>query len=191
MRRKRVPENSHRNVKTMIKKLALVLATLTACYLLLATPVNAVCPVCTVAVGSGVLLSRYLGVDDLIIGVWVGGLLVSMGLWMATYVKRKFFKGQEWLSVLVFWLFTYFGFKQAHLIGHPTCKIHGHDKLLSGMVFGTIAFVLGYGLDYLLRRLNKKNPGKAFFPYQKVVSPLFFLIIATIFSLQLCRLGIK
>lgn len=160
-------------------------------FFIFSSPAGAVCPVCTVAVGSGVLLSRYLGVDDLIIGVWVGGLLVSLGLWTATYVKRKFFKGQEWLSVLFFWLFTYFGFKQAHLIGHPTCKIHGHDKLLSGMVFGTVAFILGFGLDYLLRRLNKNNPGKAFFPYQKVVLPLLFLIIATIFSFQLCRFGIK
>jgi len=175
----------------MIKKLALVLVSFTTYYFLLATPVNAVCPVCTVAVGGGVLLSRYLGVDDLIIGVWVGGLLVSLGLWTATYIKKTFFKGQKWFLVLVFWLFTYFGFKQAHLIGHPTCKIHGHDKLLSGMIFGTIAFILGFGLDYLLRRFNKKNPGKALFPYQKVISPLIFLIIATIFSLQLCSLGIK
>lgn len=136
-------------------------------------------------------MSRYLGVDDLIIGVWVGGLLVSLGLWMATYVKKTFFKGQQWLAVVILWLTTYLGFKEAKLIGNPTCTIHGHDKLLSGMVFGTVAFMLGFGLDYLLRKLNKKNPGKAFFPYQKVAAPIFFLIIATIFAMQLCKLGIK
>jgi len=152
---------------------------------------NAVCPVCTVAVGGGVLLSRYLGVDDVIIGIWVGGLLVSLGLWTATYIKKKVLKYQEWLIVGFFWLTTYFGFKQAGFIGHPTCKIHGHDKLLSGIIFGTVAFFLGYGSDLLLRKMNKKNPGKAMFPYQKVVCPIIFLILATIFSLQLCWLGIK
>lgn len=155
------------------------------------SPAGAVCPVCTVAVGGGVLLSRYLGVDDLIIGVWVGGLLVSLGLWLATYIKKKFFKGQEWLAVIILWLSTYFGFKQAGLIGHPTCKIHGHDKLLTGMVFGTIAFILGYGLDMLMRKLNKEESGKALFPYQRVVCPLLFLILTTIFAFQLCRWGVK
>jgi len=34
-------------------------------------PAWAQCPVCTVAIGGSVLLSRYLGIDDLIIGIWV------------------------------------------------------------------------------------------------------------------------
>jgi len=173
-----------------LKKIVFFLL-LTSYFLLLARSTHAVCPVCTVAVGGGVLLSRYLGVDDLIIGVWIGGLLVSLGLWTATYIKKKFFRWQEWLAVIAFWLMTYFGFKQAGFIGHPTCKIHGHDKLLTGMVFGTIAFILGYGLDGLLRKLNRKEPDKALFPYQKVVVPIFFLILSTMFAWQLCRWGIK
>ncbi len=160
-------------------------------YQLSATPVNAVCPVCTIAVGGGVVLSRYFGIDDLITGIWVGGLLVSLGLWTATYIKKKVLKYQEWLIVGLFWLTTYLGFKQAGFIGHPTCKIYGHDKLLSGMIFGTVAFFLGYVSDSLLRKMNKKNPGKAMFPYQRVICPLIFLILATIFSVQLCRWGVK
>jgi len=177
----------------MGKKINFFVFVITICLLPFAfcIPVNAVCPVCTFAVGGGVLLSRYLGVDDLIIGVWVGGLLISLGLWMASYIKKKFFQGQEWLAVVILWVSTYFGFKKVGFIGHPTCKIHGHDKMLSGMIFGTLAFIFGFGLDYLLRKLNKKEPGKALFPYQKVVAPLIFLILATIFSLQLCRWGIK
>jgi len=175
----------------MIKKLAFVLVFLTTFYLLFATSVQAVCPVCTVAIGGGVLLSEYLGVDDLIIGVWVGGLLLSTGLWTATYIKREFAKGQKWLITAFLWITTVWGLKEAGFIGHPTCKIHGHDKLLSGIIFGTVAFFLGYGSDLLLRKMNKKNPGKAMFPYQKVVCPIIFLILATIFSLQLCWLGIK
>jgi hypothetical protein len=174
----------------MYKKIIFILSFIFY-FIFFISPINAVCPVCTVAVGGGVLLSRYLGVDDLIIGVWVGGLLVSLGLWMSSYIKKILFRGQQWLMVALLWVSTYFGFKEVGFIGHPTCKIHGHDKMLSGMAFGTIAFMLGFGLDYLLRKLNKKEPGKALFPYQKVVAPLFFLIIATIFSLQLCKWGIK
>ncbi len=36
------------------------------------------CPVCTIAVGAGIGLSRWLGVDDLISGLWIGGLIVSL-----------------------------------------------------------------------------------------------------------------
>jgi len=152
--------------------------------------VSAVCPVCTVAVGGGVLLSHYLGVDDLIIGVWSGGLILSLGLWTAGYIKKKFFKGQEWVLVIFLWITTVLGLKQSGFIGHPTCKIHGHDKLLSGIVFGTVAFLIGYFLDWILRRLNKGQPGKAIFPYQRVICPLVFLLIATMFAFQLCRLGV-
>ncbi len=157
------------------------------------TPSFAVCPVCTVAIGGGVLLSHYLGVDDLIIGVWVGGLTLSLGLWLATakYLRRFDFPWFKWLLSVFFWITTILSLKQAGFIGHPTCKIHGHDKLLSGIIFGSVAFLLGYGLDFLLRRFNKKEPGKAFFPYQRVIVPLFFLILASIFALQLCRFGVK
>ncbi|HUW24426.1 MAG TPA: hypothetical protein VMW04_02245 [Patescibacteria group bacterium] len=160
---------------------------------LAAAPIQAVCPVCTVAIGGGVLLSHYLGVDDLIIGIWAGGLTLSFGLWMATakYLKRFDFRGFKWLLSAFLWITTVLSLKQTGFIGHPTCKIHGHDKLLSGIIFGSVAFLLGYGTDFLLRKLNKKEPGKALFPYQRVVAPLFFLIFATAFAFQLCRLGIK
>ncbi len=160
-------------------------------YLLFPVSAHAVCPVCTLAIGGGVLLSHYLGVDDLISGVWAGGLVFSLGFWLATYLKKTYFKAQKWLLAAFLWITTVLGLKQAGFIGNPTCKIHGHDKLLSGIVFGTVAFLLGYGLDQLLRKLNKKEPGKALFPYQKVVCPLFFLGLATAFALQLCRFGIK
>lgn len=134
------------------------------------------------------LLSRYLGVDDLIIGVWVGGLLLSLGLWMASYIKKKFIPFQDWLLVILFWVITYLSFKKAGYIGHPYNKFCGYDKMLLGMGSGTISFLLGYFTDKLLRKFNKKDPGKALFPYQKVVFPVAFLIITTLIALRLCYL---
>jgi len=172
-------------------QLAVFLLPVVYYFLFAAFPAQAVCPVCTVAVGGGILLSHYFGVDDLVIGVWAGGLIISLGLWTATFIKKNYFKGQSWFLTGFLWLTTVIGLKQAGFIGHPTCKIHGHDKLLSGMVFGSIAFLIGFGLDLGLRKINKKNPGKVFFPYQKVILPLGFLILATVFATQLCRFGIK
>jgi hypothetical protein len=172
----------------MLKRLFALIAIVLGFFFLAATPTQAVCPVCTIAIGGGVLLSQYLGVDDLIIGVWVGGLILSLSLWGASYLKKTYLKGQQWLISLAFWVFTALSFKQTGFFGHPSCKIWGYDKLLVGMVFGTLAFLLGFGLDFSLRKINRSAPGKAFFPYQKVAMPLVCLLLATLVSLRLCQI---
>ncbi|KKU63742.1 MAG: hypothetical protein UX88_C0023G0019 [Candidatus Woesebacteria bacterium GW2011_GWC2_47_16] len=49
----------------------------------------AVCPVCTVAVGAGLGVSRWLGIDDSVSGIWVGGLVVSLSFWFADWLTKK------------------------------------------------------------------------------------------------------
>lgn len=171
-----------------MRKILLPLLFFTVYRLLSASTVNAQCPVCTVAVGGGVVLSRYLGIDDLAVGIWIGGFVLTFGLWMATYIKKVYIKGQAWLITAFLWITTVYSLKLANFIGNPTCKIHGHDKLLTGIEAGTVAFLLGLGLDAVLRKLNKKNPGKALFPYQKVVAPVGFLIVATVIGLKICKI---
>ncbi|MBU2577676.1 hypothetical protein KKA69_02480 [Patescibacteria group bacterium] len=48
--------------------------------------VEAVYPVCTITVGAGLGISRWLGIDDSIPGLWIGGLILSSGLWLAAEV---------------------------------------------------------------------------------------------------------
>lgn len=173
-----------------MRKFILSLSFLTPLYLLFTSPVHAQCPVCVVTIGGSVLLSRYLGIDDLIIGIWAGALILSSGLWTATFIKKTFIKGQNWLLTVILWITTVFGLKQAGFIGNPTCKIHGNDKLLTGIIVGSLVFLLAYGSDKLLRKLNKENPGKAFFPYQRVVLPVGLLIIATLIGIKICDIGL-
>lgn len=158
------------------------------CLMFTAFPVQAQCPICVVTIGGSVLLSRYLGIDDLIVGIWAGGLVLSLGLWTSTLIKKIFIKGQNWILTGALWITTVLGLKQAGFIGNPTCKIHGHDKLLTGIIAGSLVFLLAYGLDIILRKLNKKNPGKVFFPYQRVAIPILLLIIATLIGMQVCQL---
>lgn len=127
----------------------------------------------------------------MVIGVWVGGLIISLGLWWSSYLKRRFFKGQEWVVVALTWTIMVLGLKQGKFIGHPFCKIFGYDKLLVGIIFGNFMFLIGYLADLVLRKYNKNTPGKPLFPYQKVVLPITSLILATLIALQVCRLGIK
>ena len=43
----------------------------------------AVCPVCVVAVGSGLFIAEKLGVDDLIAAIWIGGLVTALAIALA------------------------------------------------------------------------------------------------------------
>ena len=160
-----------------------ILASLLLLPFFFTTPVNAVCPLCTVAVGAGVGLSRSLGIDDSIVGVWIGGFLISSSLWLAGWIQKKKFakKVSSWVwslaSIVLMYAFVLIPMKITGLIGIPNNTLFGIDKVLLGVVLGSIMFFLGSKLHTFLK---EKNKGKVFFPYQKVVIPVASLLIATI-----------
>jgi hypothetical protein len=152
---------------------------LVACYLLLfASNAYAVCPACTVAVGAGVGLSRWLGIDDTITGLWIGGFLISSSLWFDSYLEsRKIkFPRRTFLLVLIFYLVTVFPLYFTGIVGHPYNKIWGIDKLIFGTGVGSVLFLASIFLDKYLRA---KNGGKVFFYYQKVVLPVALLLLGS------------
>ena len=48
-----------------------------------------VCPVCTVAVAAGIGVLEKWGVNNIIIGIWLGALIVSSIAWMIDWMNRK------------------------------------------------------------------------------------------------------
>lgn len=139
----------------------------------------AVCPACTIAVGAGVGLSRWLGIDDLISGVWVGAFTVSSGLWFASWLGKKHFKipAKEVLSVILFYIIMVLPLFFFNIIGHPLNKLWGIDKLLIGIIGGSVIFLLSVVVDKYLRL---KNKGKVLFYYQKVILPVGLLLITSL-----------
>ena len=161
-----------------MRKISLILLIISGIFLF-ANLVKAVCPICTVAVGAGVGLCRWLGVDDVLSGIWIGGLIVSMIGWALIWLNKKQirFPLRSLAVVAFFYLSIILPLYFTGIIGHPYNKFWGIDKLLLGMTFGTLAFLLALWLNSFLK---KKNQGKAFLLFQKVVLPLLFLIITTI-----------
>jgi hypothetical protein len=150
-------------------------------FLLLAPAAQAFlpCAVCTVAVGAGVGLSRYLGIDDLIIGLWIGALCLTFVVWTVNWLKNKNknFKGIV-LVTAIFW----YGMIIAPLfftgiMGHVLNKLWGIDKLLLGIAAGTVIFYLA---NVWYQAIKRKNGGHAQFPMQKVVWPVGALLLASI-----------
>ena len=140
---------------------------------------QAFCPVCTIAVGAGVGLSRWLGIDDTITGLWIGGLTVSVSMWTIDWLKKKnyTFKGHEAVTVIGYYLLIVVPLYFMGIFGHPFNTLWGVDKLALGIVLGSVSFYLG-GASY--HYLKKRHGGKAYFPFQKVVMPMAPLIILSL-----------
>ena len=140
---------------------------------------EAVCPLCTIAVGAGVGLSRYLGIDDTITGLWLGALILSSSLWLIDWFEKKKIKffARNQIAIASFYLIVLLPLYFSGIIGHKYNTLFGIDKLLLGCFLGTIIFIKAVFADKYLRKLNNN---KVILPYQKVVIPVVFLIIASI-----------
>lgn len=139
---------------------------------------QAVCPVCIVAVGAGLGLSEYLGIDDSIAGVWIGGMLIALSAWTISYCdkKRWLTKYRSWrdpLIVLAYYLMVIWPLYAQDFIGSPFNRLFGLDKLALGIVSGSLIFaVAAWGYEIM----KKRNGGHAHFPLEKVALPLGSLL---------------
>jgi len=164
-----------------MKKILIYLLSIFAVSFLFAQKALAVCPICTIAVGLGVGLSRWLGIDDTISGLWIGGLTVSMITWTESWLEKKNirFKGRIFANILGYYSLIIIPLYYSGIIGHPlnTLCACGLDKLLLGIIVGSIGFWFGASWYYYLK---EKNQGRVYFPFQKVVFPISPLIILSI-----------
>lgn len=150
--------------------------------LLKAIPVQAVCPVCIVAVGAGLGLSEYLGIDDSIAGAWIGGLLIGMSVWTINYAEKKqwlnkYRQIRNYLIFLAYYLMVVWPLYTQNFIGNPFNQLFGLDKLLLGIVVGSIVFALA---DRLYEIIKQKNGGHAHFPFEKVAIPVSSLALLSL-----------
>jgi len=170
-------------MKKIITPLLIIGATL------LALPAKAVCPVCIIAIGAGLGLSRYLGIDDAITGLWIGGLTVAMIVWTINWAKPKIKKAntQIWWNILIivaYYAMVAWPLISKNFIGHPLNKIWGIDKIIFGVTIGSLVF---WGVSELYLVLKKNNGGHAHFPFQKVVMPFGALAILSFIFYLLMR----
>jgi len=149
---------------------------------LIALPAKAVCPVCIVAVGAGLGLSEYLGIDDSIAGLWIGGLLVALSIWTINWFNKKNWTlgNKDLRDIIVFILYyglTIWPLWAKNFIGSFDNRLFGVDKLIIGITLGSIFFATSSAWYNYLKR---KNNNHAYFPFQKVVMPISALLILSL-----------
>lgn len=160
-------------LKNILVSLLAVLA------IFIAQPAYAMCPICTAGALAGVGLSRWLGIDDTVTGLWIGAVIVSLIYWTLSWLrKRKIsFRAMGIIVFAAYYLIIALPLYWKDIIGHPFNKLWGVDKLLLGIIVGSVFFYLFYLIHLALK---KKNKGKSYFPFQKVVLPLSPLIILSV-----------
>ena len=139
-------------------------------------PVYANCPICIITVSGGLFIAKKLGIDDLLISIWIGGLNTAIAFWIASGIKKKILNN-PYLWTILFYIFAIVYLLITKQIGHPKNTFLGIDKIFFGMTVGLLVFVFSAFIDKLIR---KKNNNKVLFYYQKVIIPFLFLFVTTI-----------
>ena len=92
----------------MANKLFMVLAAAITSLVLWPPKVMAHCPLCTAAVGSGLVIARSMGIDDSIVGIWIGAFIISTALWLNKFLVKRFrtIPFQKTIITVTFFLLT-------------------------------------------------------------------------------------
>jgi hypothetical protein len=134
------------------------------------------CPVCIVTVGGGLILAEKLGIDTLLVSIWIAGLNTAISFMIADKIKKPGIWKNGYLWSLIF-LATALGYVYWTGQAGSGNNLWGIDKSLLGMSLGTGIFFGTIRLDKFIRT---KRKGKVLFYYQKVIIPLAGLLLATI-----------
>lgn len=135
--------------------------------------INAQCPVCIVTVGGGLLIAKKFGVDDLLTALWISGLNVAISFWFVTFIKKPKLLKNPFLWTAIMFVSTYIYLATTKQMYYKNNTFMHVDKVLVGLIIGTFIWLLGIGIDRLIRNHNN---GKVLFYYQKVIVPLFLLL---------------
>jgi len=138
------------------------------------------CPVCTVTVIAGLGISRLLGIDDVIPSLWIGGLIMSLSFITNAWIAKKWPKVKSKYyfipTFVLMYLFVLIPLKLNGTIGIYKNTLWGIDKIIFGIVVGSLALLIGAWADKYQRVKFKK----IFFPFQKVIFPVVALIILSV-----------
>ena len=130
--------------------------------------VMAHCPLCTAATIVGVGVTRSLGWNDSIVGVFVGAMIVSSALWLNNILKKRNVGGNAFLRIssitIATFVLTVLSFYFAGLFGPAnTYRIFGMEKIIFGTISGTI---VSFATFFASNEIKRRNKGKVLFNYQ-------------------------
>ena len=146
--------------------------------------VMAHCPLCVVGAGAAGAAAMWLGVNKVVVALFLGAFAMSMGMWFARIIKKKYIPLQNFLIVaLIFFttvlplmpLFKALGPLYFSFIGdYGTTYVFNYS--LAGSFFGGLIVLSAPSIS---KAITKKRNYKTF-PFQGTLLTLALLIIVGI-----------
>lgn len=175
----------------MINKKLIILSLFS---LFLIKEVHAHCPLCTIGAAAAAGGAVYLGVNNLVIGLFIGAFAVSMGWWFSNLIKKKFIPFQRTAIILLSFITTILpmlplmeGIKPLYInivgdYGSLLNRTYIFNLFLVGSILGGIIVTL---TPWLSSKLTSLRNGKML-PYQGTVLTLaLLLMLGTIIQLSI------
>lgn len=153
--------------------------------LLISKNVYAHCPLCTIGAAAVAGGAAYYGVSPLVIGVFIGGFAVSMGMWISRLIKKRYVPFQRTLIVLFSFFATILPIMAVmkEITPFYISLIGGYGTLLNRTYLINLFFLgsIPGGLivsatPWISRKITYIRKGKII-PFQGTLLTILFLII--------------
>lgn len=143
------------------------------------------CPLCTIGAAAAAGGAAYLGVSQIVIGLFIGGFAVSIGWWISRLIKKKYIPFQKTLIILFSFATTIlpllmilnetrpFYISLAGDYGSFLNRTYLINMFLVGSIIGGIIVSI---TPWMSNQLTKLRHGKMI-PFQGVILTLLLLLI--------------
>ena len=141
-------------------------------------------PICAIGIASGLAISRWLGIDDLTLGLWIGALILSFSIQFDIFLskKGKSFPLSFWAIFLGTSALSFLPILKT-ITSDPSCNILGFPRVICGSVLGALMLFL---VDKVNLFVIDKHNKKVYFYYQKAIIPIIALIIISMIIEATC-----
>ena len=137
------------------------------------------CPLCVGGVLILTFLGYEIGVKRIVLGFLTGALTVAFGEWLNRLIKRKFFKGQEFLIIALTFILTYLPVKNYifnyYSLYLPNLGINTPFLIDKSLLSGIFGGFLVYIAPFISKFISQKR-GKTIL-FQRIIVTLILLII--------------
>ena len=149
--------------------------------------IDAHCPLCTITAGAAAAGGVYLGVSKIVIGLLIGAFAMSIGMWLARIVKKKYIPFQKTLMISGVFLLTVLPLLPifSHISGFNIRLTGDYGTLLNRTYLidhSLLTSFLGGAIVFISPSLNRKIKEKTTesVPFQGIIITFLLLIIAAL-----------
>ena len=142
--------------------------------------VGAHCPLCVIGAGAAAAGAVWLGVSKIVVALFIGAFAMSMGMWFARVVKRKYIPFQKTAIILIIFLTTILPLlPMFKAVGPLYLSFIGEYGTTYAINYSLFANLLGGLIVFIAPSISKKisaTRGRTI-PFQGVLITFLILII--------------